>query len=346
MRPALELICPGLLGPLPLRPEPFPALPNLDRLLARARPFTDAETDPFVALFAAFGYRGEPGRDLPSAPLCLLGEAPELIAPGAGEDAYWLHADPVYLRPDMERLRLFELERFALTAEETAALVSSFNDHFADEGVELFAPTPQRWYLRLAHPPALVTTPLYRVLGEALSADAISGADALTWTRLLNEVQMLFFADPVNRAREARGVPVVNGLWPWGGGRLPAPPSRGPGLVVGEHPLTYGLARWAGAGHRTPAQWLQDPAVSDRGILVYDDSPWRALHGRDLGAWADALVACDAALGAPVRALRRHRWSEIVLEPCTGMGYRTSAWGLLRWWRRRGLRGHCRLARR
>ncbi|MBO8087690.1 MAG: phosphoglycerate mutase [Marichromatium sp.] len=342
---ALELICPGLLGPLPLRPEPFPILPNLDRLLARASVVDGVASDPFAALFAAFGIAAEPGCDLPSAPLCLLGDAPELLA-GEGAAAYWLHADPVYLRPDMERLRLFELERFALDAEEAAALVASFNDHFADAGLELVAPTPQRWYLRLARPPALRTTPLYRVMGEALSPDAISGDDALAWNRLLNEVQMLFFADPVNRAREARGEPVVNGLWPWGGGRLPAAPGRGPALVVGEHPLTHGLAHWAGVGHRTPAQWLQDPALGERGVLIYDESPWRALHGRDLGAWSDALVACDAALAAPLRALRRQRWSEVVLDPCAGTRYRTSGWGLLRGWRRRGLRAHCRLARR
>jgi len=35
------------------------------------------------------------------------------------------------------------------------------------------------------------------------------------WHALMNEIQMLWHDHPVNRAREADGLPVVNAAWPW-----------------------------------------------------------------------------------------------------------------------------------
>jgi hypothetical protein len=46
------------------------------------------------------------------------------------------------------------------------------------------------------------------------------------WRHAINEAQMVLHAHPVNQARQAAGQPVVNSLWPWGGGRLPAATHR------------------------------------------------------------------------------------------------------------------------
>ena len=45
-------------------------------------------------------FQVEHQRDWPGAPYCLLGEG---VSPG---DACWVHADPVWLRPDRDRLLL------------------------------------------------------------------------------------------------------------------------------------------------------------------------------------------------------------------------------------------------
>ncbi len=73
----MQLICPGLLGPLPALPQSFPAMPVCDRLLARGRRIATVETDPLALLCASCGLAsGELDRDLPTASLCLLGEDP------------------------------------------------------------------------------------------------------------------------------------------------------------------------------------------------------------------------------------------------------------------------------
>ena len=52
---------------------------------------------------------------------------------------------------------------------------------------------------------------------------------------------MLFFDSPVNRKREGRGDPPVNGLWLDGAGRLPATVPRGARSIHGNHCLLRGL---------------------------------------------------------------------------------------------------------
>ena len=50
------------------------------------------------------------------------------------------HADPVHLRPDRDRLILFDSRNLGITHEEAGALVGLFNGHFAADGMRLQAP--------------------------------------------------------------------------------------------------------------------------------------------------------------------------------------------------------------
>ncbi|WP_295400810.1 phosphoglycerate mutase, partial [uncultured Thiocystis sp.] len=285
----LHLICPGLRGPIPTVPQPLPKTPTLDRLLSRADKQAAVSTDPPAALLAEFGVFGESDRDLPTAPLCLLGEDPT-----ADLDAWWIHADPVHLRADRDRLLLFAGAEIAPDRAEADALTALFNEHFGGDGLRLLAPTPGRWYLRAERSPDLCTQPLHRVLGGAIDRDLHGGADAARWTGMLNEAQMLFFDSAVNRERERRRRPVISGLWTWGGGRLPTLAGALPALIVGDHPLTLGLARHAGLQHLRLEQWRADASVSADSVLVYWDALWTALQAQDLSAWTKSLTELEA----------------------------------------------------
>ncbi len=59
-----------------------------------------------------------------------------------------------------------------------------------------------------------------RRIAAGCSRNLPSGADAGTWKRWQNEIEMLLHAHPVNIAREAEGLLPANGVWFWGGGRL------------------------------------------------------------------------------------------------------------------------------
>jgi len=61
---------------------------------------------------------------------------------------------------------------------------------------------------------------------------------------------MLLHEHPANAEREARGAPVVNSVWFWGGGILEAVTTRPYSTVVGDDPLARGLALAAGIPNR------------------------------------------------------------------------------------------------
>lgn len=150
-------------------------------------------------------------QDWPIAPLTARADG---LDPGG---AYWLRLDPAHLEVGMGGLMLRPAIALGLSADEAAALATSLGKL----GLDLHAPTPTRWYLRLPEPPALITTPLDQVVGEYLTAHLPQGGDANRLMARVNEAQMVLHDHPVNLARDARGLAPVNGLWLWGGGVLP-----------------------------------------------------------------------------------------------------------------------------
>lgn len=239
----------------------------VDRLPRPDQPTGGGNVNPCRTLLHLFGFAPDPERDCPSAPYCRLADqppnpalddrppnqaqdglqrnqtpdghpanqAPANPVPGSGPGPYVLHADPVHLRPDRDRLVLFAGPDFVPDRVEADALVALFNQHLGTEGLRLEAPTPARWYLLSERPHDLVTQPLAAVLGRPIAGQLPRGPEARHWARLLNEIQMLFHHSEVNQRREAAGLPTISGLWLWGGGQLLPPSSlaSGPSSLVG-----------------------------------------------------------------------------------------------------------------
>lgn len=327
----LTLLCPGLLDGGLIGSDPAPRVPTLERWLARADRVPAPTWDAAHALLAAFGLDLAARRDAPSAPFSRLGEA--LPTP---EDGYWLHAEPVHLHADRDQLLLFSGADLAPSRDEADALVALFNQHLADEGLSLSAPRAEHWYLRSERPLDLETEPLARVVGGPLPLDAPSGADARRWRALMNEVQMLFFDSAVNRRREQLGRPLISGVWTWGGGMLAGPPAESsdwPDLVIGDDPLTMGLARWSGVAHRALDDW--DGAVGPLGhcIVLWDRLALAGLT-RDPLAWGSALVDLDQRLATLEPEIKRGAITQVTLAPGEGSLWRVTRPALRRFWRR------------
>ncbi len=253
------------------------ALPALSRLLglARTTPLPGHTLESWLP-----GACGLEGNAVPYAALRLLGEG---LDP-AGHP--WLCADPTCLHFHQELLTLVDGQELAISATEAAELVAGLNREFADLG-EFIAPTPTRWYLRLATPPALQTRPLADVQGRKLDAFLPQGADARRWRGYANEIQTWLHCHPVNQARDDNGQPRINNLWFWGegpSGVTPRPPAR---HVGADAPLARGLAR-AGGSTTTPlpSGLGEVPAGEGSSLLVLDDlrlpglalqiQPWQA----------------------------------------------------------------------
>ena len=257
-------------------------------------------------------------QDWPVAPLTL-----ELDG-GEAADAYWLRADPVHLRMDRERLVLVENALFDVTMDEAQALGASLNEHFREQEVVLHVPRPKRWYVRLASAPALVTRSTSEAAGGDVQRLLPTGADALKWHRLFNEIQMLFFDHPVNVGREQRGEPVVNSVWFWGGGVRSAVRGRPCDALWADDALAIALASVAdipvfGRPHDA-GEWRDSAtaaAAKDSSHLIVLDQLASAAAHQDSTAWQEEMGALERNWFAPLtRSLQdRHLSSVTVVVP-------------------------------
>jgi hypothetical protein len=330
----LVLVVPGRYGPETDPPasdhlrDSRPAA--LDRLLSRSRVTADSGNDLDATLGRLFGLAGEVVRDLPAAAFSWLADT------GQPPVAWLMRADPVHLRADQSCLRLFDSHSFTISREEADALIAAFNAHFQDAGWKLTAPNPQRWYLSLPQPPSLQTVSPARVAGQDIDPCLPRGADAARWHALLNEIQMLFHTHPVNAAREQRGAPPVNSIWPWGGGRLPGKLAPRAVRLLAEHPLATGMARHAGlslAPLPATAEELLAMRGDGRTLLVDDRLEW-PMHYGDIENWLDTLQELETDWFAPLlAALRDGALATLEIHPCMGHSFHINRRCLRRFWK-------------
>ena len=330
----LALLLPGLCGPVSDPPVTDYLLPRpaaIDRLLSRSRVQRAGGADFETTLAHCFGLQGEQQDMLAVASLTYLADTGEK-SPG-----YLLRADPVHLRADQSSLRLFDSHGFSVTPEEADELVTAFNEFYAGRGWRLTAPRPQRWYLSLPADPGIRTTPVGQVAGQVIDPCLPRGDAAADWHALLNEIQMLFHAHPVNSAREQRGEPTINSVWFWGGGLLPAALQTRADRVATDHPLGMGLAQQAGITRLdvpVDADELLAQAGDGRLLLVHDvlDGPTR--YG-DIENWVAALQQLEQHWFAPLlAAIREGALSSLEIYPCNGHCYMTNKLQQRRFWKR------------
>ena len=330
----IALVIPGLCGPdsdLPVTDYLVPRPLALDRLLSRSKVQQAGGLDLDSTLCHWFGLEGGQHGPLPLASLTYLSDT------GRQNPGYLLRADPVHLRADQSSLRLFDSRGFAVTQEEADELVAAFNAFYADRGWRLTAPRPQRWYLSLPADPGITTTAIGSVAGQVIDPCLPQGAAAAEWHVLLNEVQMLFHAHPVNSAREQRGEPAINSLWFWGGGMLPAAVQTRAERVITDHPLGMGLAQQAGISRvDVPVDVDELLAQTDDGVslLVNDrlDGPTR--YG-DIGSWVDALQQLEQHWFTPLlAAISDGELAALEIYPCNGYRYMTNKRQQRSFWKR------------
>lgn len=255
----ITILAPGVVSrcPLPKRWRKrgrFRALPPL------------AETE---LLARAFGIDAA---GLAAAPLHYLGMT------GTDPQGYCLFAYPVYLHARREHLVLMTGEEFELSEAEATAILDTLREHYPHWHLERTGDA--MWFIITDEDPDIETSPLHEALGEDINEHLPRGADAMAWTTIMNELQMILFDTEVNREREAAGRPPVNSLWFWGGGRLPEVEVRGWRRLVSNDPVALGIGRRAGLDTRRLAG---APAAADAGVEITE---------------ADTLWICSTAGGA------------------------------------------------
>jgi hypothetical protein len=311
--------------------DAFARAPALETWLARATRERSGSCGFERALLAEFPV--DPDDDgTPAAPLCLLG------ARGRTPDGYCLCATPVHLRTDSGGLTLIDTREMPFSSEENRALASAIDGWLAADGWRLEASCPPHWYLSGAQTQRLTTTPLSEVQGRNVGGCLPGGDDAAAWLRRVNEIQMLLYSHPVNRDRAARGQPIVNSVWLWGGGRMPQQAPTAPfSTVYADDALSRGLATWTRAGCRPPpedASSVVEALQPGQHLLVVLDACLQAACYGDFQRWSAALEGAERRWFAPlVKALGRGSLRSLVLVPCNGVRYRLRAGHRWRFWR-------------
>jgi hypothetical protein len=232
----------------------------------------------------------------------------------------WLRADPVHLR--LQRDQMLLLPGGEINAQEATQMCASLNEYFAGQGMEFFAPHPQRWYLRVDRLPRIHTRPLSQVIGGDVRGALPTGEEAARWHQVFNEIQMLLFSHPLNESREARGVVTINSLWLWGGGcDIHGTLQKNYDSVISDDVLPEMFATAAGIPFvMWPKNWrvIEIPnngaANNHRQLLVWAGLR-TALQSGDLTAWRSALQDFENNYAQPLwQALRSGKIARLQLD--------------------------------
>jgi hypothetical protein len=201
--------------------------------------------------------------------------------------------------------------------EEASALCEALNLHFAGQGMEFFAPHPQRWYVRLDTPVHIQTTPLPQAIGGDVRAAWPTGEGASRWHQVFNEIQMLLHAHPFNDAREIRGELPINSVWFWGGG-CDSSLDKLYDSVSADAVLAEMFAAAASVQYlKWAAQWkIED--CSGKQLLVWTGLR-TAMQQGDLAAWGKALQDFENGYAQPIwQALCAGKIAQLQLDIPSG----------------------------
>jgi hypothetical protein len=209
------------------------------------------------------------------------------------------------------------LSNSGISAAEAEQISASLNEHFAGQGMEFFAPHPQRWYVRLDTPPRIRTRTLSQVIGGDVRRVLPTGEDAPRWHQVFNEIQMLLFAHPLNEVREARGALTINSVWLWGNGHVALPLQKAYGKVSSDDVLVEMFAAAAGVSFSAwDGQWreTENNAKGGEQLLVWTGLR-SALQSGDLAAWRTALQDFETGYARPLlQALRGGKIARLQID--------------------------------
>lgn len=149
-------------------------------------------------------------------------------------------ADPVFLEPRLDHLRLHALQRTGIPPSDLRPLFDHLQETLAEDQGYGFARLGTCGYLRAEEPISTAMVPAYvidqREPGEFLP----TGEHTVMHRNILSEIEMALHEHPVNVRRVEEGKAPVNSLWLWGGGKAPEKVMRTQPPIFTDDPLLLG----------------------------------------------------------------------------------------------------------
>jgi hypothetical protein len=249
-------------------------------------------------------------------------EAPVAVAVMAGlgmvpEAGHWFLVHPISIQVG-NHLQMGDPAQLRLDEDESRTLFESVLPLFEGDGHQLLYGDARTWFMRADAWRGLATASPDAASGGNLHPWMPSGDPARAFRRLQNEVQMLWFAHPLNAAREARGLGQVNSFWLWGGADAPNR-RRAQDTRLATTGVPDWLAALAGPERRAalPSQLRAgDIAVAGNALaagLAEDWSSWLGNMQQLEEQWFAPLLAAvkSGAINDLTLVLsNRHGWSE------------------------------------
>jgi hypothetical protein len=273
------------------------------------------------------------------------------LQPDAGT---WFIVNPTHIDIARSHLSMADLRYLGLSEPESRALFDAAKPSFDDAGYALEYGDATTWYMRADDWAGMETASPDAAVGMNLTDWMPAGPRALAFRKLQNEVQMVWFTHPINAAREARRLPVVNGFWPWAGAHVTSAntvvPAQGSAPPRGTHAgpptsrvlpaiATFETLDWLTALGTRQLTTLSDlaTALPEDTVLVSGNLAGPAIAA-DLGGWVQQMQRLEAELFAPVLAsIKRGEIKELrlVLSHRAALAeFTTTALAQRKFWRR------------
>lgn len=213
------------------------------------------------------------------------------------DSGFWLVVQPIHIHIASDHLVLTDLRQLDCSEAEARTLFEVAKSAFEQVGKALVYGDANTWFARADDWATLQTSTPDAVCGHSIDIWTPKGDGERNWRKLQNEVQMEWFAHPLNEARQARGQKPVNSIWLWGGASTAASPSTS--QTASRYREVFNLPGWMTAygqfaNTRATACNAADviAAAPRQGLLVLDALIEPALGG-DWSYWLEHLHALE-----------------------------------------------------
>ena len=290
-------------------------VPLLEQLLARADGWVTV-TDWRADAFRVIAPQAACMPAVAAAALCadraaVNSASADTASADTGNAAWVCAATPVHYVAEMTSVRLGWDGMLALSPAGAETLASDFNRVWKGSGIRLTASRSAQLFCIFDLALDVMTRDPEDVLGRHIEEFLPTGPDSGRLRQLISETEMWLFEHEANRARTALKLPVINGLWFWGGGAPIASLPTVEGWTAGDDLFFNAFSA------------ARDGKFSS-GVISTGCGPgsakWQEVESRWLQAAADKLRA---------REIQQLRIS--AADRC----YTVTAGGLRRFWRRR-----------
>ena len=209
----------------------------------------------------------------------------------------WFIINPAHIEIARSHLMMHDQRQLQLGEVHAKALFATAKPVFDELGKTLLYGDAQTWFMAAGDWTSLQTGSPDAAVGQNLTDWLPTGAGAVDFRKLQNEVQMLWFEHPANVERESRGLAAVNSFWPWGLAQGPAAPTAAPLFAA------TGTPSWMSVLASCPAASLPDPFSGKEAdsMLLRGDLCQAAMAG-DWSAWLGLMQRFEETLFAPTLA--------------------------------------------